>query len=71
MSGNIYGGDQDTRLEQGAEFEAECPFCRGHGWTTGSAHDPNCDGSCRNCPVPVQEQCEFCGGAGYFVSVSA
>jgi hypothetical protein len=52
-------------------FEAECPTCGGQGWTTGSAHDPRCDGSCRNCPIPVQEQCEFCDGAGYFVPVSA
>ena len=26
------------------------------GWTTESEHDGSCDGSCKNCPVPVQVQ---------------
>ena len=46
-----------------------CPYCEGKGYVeviaTGSEHDPNCDGSCVNCPIPVpirvQEQCEYCG----------
>jgi len=24
------------------------------GWTTGSEHSPDCQGECRNCPVPIQ-----------------
>lgn len=51
----------------------KCGMCDGHGFTvevtTGSTaeHHPDCDGSCRDCPVevPVQEQvqepCEYCG----------
>jgi len=46
-----------------------CPFCNGDGWyvVTGSAHDPNCDGTCKNCPIPVQEQEQWqnCEGRGY------
>lgn len=47
------------------EIRAGCGACGGSGGieTTRAAHDPNCDGSCRNCPVPVREleQCEYCG----------
>jgi hypothetical protein len=34
--------------------------------TSGAEHHPDCDGSCRNCPieVPVQCPCETCGGDG-------
>jgi len=50
----------------------DCPNCPNQGWyeitVTGSAmdHAPDCDGSCRNCPIQVpvqeleQEQCQFC-----------
>ena len=45
-----------------------CPECGGCGVIsgTGMEHDPSCDGSCRNCPVPVeiQEPCYMCGGEG-------
>lgn len=45
-----------------------CPDCGGLGWVegTGMAHHPACDGSCRNCPIPVQTQepCDTCGGSG-------
>lgn len=45
-----------------------CGKCGGDGWVVGteSAHDPNCDGSCVNCPVPVpvQIKCERCDGTG-------
>jgi len=47
----------------------KCGMCGGSGWTigTGSAHDPNCDGTCVNCPIPVpiQVECEHCHGQGY------
>ncbi len=33
-----------------------CPQCKNEGVIP--EHDPMCDGSCYNCPVPVQ--CEFC-----------
>lgn len=46
----------------------DCPDCGGLGWVegTGMAHHPSCDGSCRNCPIPVQTQetCAMCGGSG-------
>jgi len=46
--------------------EADCPECNGLGYTTESGH--GCDGSdedcSRSCPIPVQVQCEYCGGAG-------
>ena len=48
---------------------SHCPYCDGRGYVeviaTGAEHDPNCDGSCVNCPIPVpirvQEECEGCG----------
>ena len=46
----------------------DCPQCGGSGWVHGTAmdHAPGCDGSCRNCPVPVEvrEPCDVCGGYG-------
>lgn len=46
----------------------ECPECSGSGSieSTGSEHSSDCDGSCRNCPVPVQviEPCAMCGSRG-------
>lgn len=51
----------------------QCGMCDGHGYTievvSGSRaeHHPECDGSCRDCPVEVetqeqaQEACEYCG----------
>jgi len=46
----------------------DCPDCGGSGWVegTGMAHHPSCNGSCRNCPIPVQTQepCGMCGGTG-------
>lgn len=46
--------------------DVECPECNGVGYSTESGH--GCDGSnemcSRTCPVPVQRQCEFCGGSG-------
>ena len=47
----------------------KCPECNGSGAieTTGMAHDPKCDGTCRvGCPVPVQERepCYVCDGSG-------
>ena len=35
----------------------DCPYCRGDGGYIVPGHDPNCDGTCVNCPIPVQEQC--------------
>lgn len=44
-----------------------CPECQGDGWIIVPAH--GCDGNERLCasicPVPEQEQCEFCRGEGY------
>lgn len=36
----------------------DCPQCDGVGWyrDTEPGHDSMCDGSCRNCPVPVEVQ---------------
>jgi len=55
-------------LERAARaIQVACSMCGGQGWTaeTGSEHHPRCDGSCSQglCPVPVpiQEQCEYCG----------
>lgn len=42
----------------------ECPDCEGDGWYTAAEHDPRCDGSCDFCPVPVQRECQTCGGSG-------
>lgn len=46
-----------------------CANCGGSGWTTDvePAHDPECDGTCKNCPIPVQVQveCSRCQGNGY------
>ena|GEM_PF-4925402 len=52
------------RLAEGLKEQVKnCGHCGGRGWNmiTVPAHDPNCDGSCDNCPIPVQEQ-EQCGG---------
>lgn len=46
----------------------ECGECAGHGWCEEviPGHDLDCDGSCRNCPVPIpgQAPCRTCGGNG-------
>lgn len=56
---------KEVREDCELEIRAACSMCDGTGvvTTTGSAHAGDCDGSCRNCPVPVeeQEQCEYCG----------
>lgn len=53
-------------LERAATaIQDACTMCDGLGYveTVGSAHAPDCDGGCRNCPVPVQDRegCEYCG----------
>lgn len=54
-----------------------CPVCEGTGITqqvkvvAGYGHHPNCDGSCRLCPIPVPEQrleiepCDNCFAEGF------
>lgn len=46
--------------------DSTCPECNGLGYSTGSDHGCNgTDVDCqRTCPVPVQIQCDFCGGEG-------
>jgi len=39
----------------------ECHTCNGDGWYID--HDPNCDGSCKKCPIQVQ--CSNCEGQGW------
>jgi hypothetical protein len=41
----------------------ECSECGGSGWVMVPAHAPDCNGECRNCPVPEQAQCEKCYGS--------
>lgn len=45
-----------------------CVGCDGFGLVefTESAHDPSCDGTCKDCPIPVPavEQCGRCEGTG-------
>lgn len=53
-------------LEKAAKAVVDaCSTCDGNGWveTVTPAHAPDCDGACRNCPVPVQDRegCEYCG----------
>jgi len=44
----------------------KCGHCGGAGWyeVVGAAHHPDCDGSCRLCPIPVpeQQQCQCSNG---------
>jgi len=65
-----YRSDRNQAVEETKQSEARlteeieklkkhlCPQCGGQGWYTGSEHDPSCDGTCANCPVPVQVQCD-------------
>jgi hypothetical protein len=41
-----------------------CQRCYGSGVVGEAEHDPNCDGSCRNCPVEVPYPCSDCDGRG-------
>ena len=45
-----------------------CPECGGTGVLSfvRHAHHPDCDGSCRRCPVAVEDQetCNLCHGSG-------
>lgn len=60
--------ERRDRMKVASDALLDCPDCGGQGWVggTGMAHHPSCDGSCRNCPIPVQTQepCETCGGSG-------
>lgn len=53
---------EEQRERLAAEVDKQCRYCDGSGarTETGSEHHPDCDGECRNCPVPVpiQVQCE-------------
>lgn len=50
----------DSTLDHSAG-PRECPYCEGRGWNTIAVHDPtDPDGE----PLPEQEQCAACGGAG-------
>lgn len=41
-----------------------CPECEGAGWAVRAGHSSSCDGSCKHCPVPIQDICDTCGGKG-------
>ena len=60
--------ERSERMKVASDALLDCPDCGGQGWVEGigMAHHPSCDGSCRNCPVPVQTQepCDTCGGSG-------
>jgi hypothetical protein len=49
-------------------MKKKCNFCDGKGYDVVSGH--GCDGDAKKCekecPVPVQEVCEACGGVGYY-----
>ena len=53
--------DLAAARERIAELLSLCPACGGRGWHEDHAHDPGCDGSCRNCPVAVQVECNCIG----------
>lgn len=38
----------------------KCDRCGGCGWESEAQHDPDCDGSCRSCPIEVQVPCRDC-----------
>lgn len=48
----------------------DCPSCDGQGWYISPEHEPGCDGSCKGCPVPIQRECETCGGWGVVSALS-
>ncbi len=53
------------RCRELEKLAAECPDCEGSGMVTFPAHAADCNGECRNCPVPEHDRCEKCHGAGY------
>lgn len=61
------GTDDNGQAVQSGDL-LDCPQCGGYGWVHGTAmdHAPGCDGTCRNCPVPVEvrDPCDVCGGCG-------
>jgi hypothetical protein len=51
---------QCARSEETTGPGEVCSVCDGSEIVTEAAHDPGCDGSCRNCPVPVPAPCPAC-----------
>lgn len=63
IEGYIY--DLHTHI---AECGHQCGGCDGFGLIEyiEAAHDTSCDGTCKDCPIPISavEQCGRCGGSG-------
>lgn len=49
---------EEGRKDGLEEAAASCPQCGGSGSYTEPGHDESCDGSCRNCPVAIETQCD-------------
>ena len=53
-------------IKANPEILTECEQCGGRGYEIVAAHHGDCDGTCAHCPVPEQERCYQCGGAGEY-----